>query len=244
MDLTTSTCGATTLLVPVVLLLIGQEWWTEYLKRLSMPIKTIVALVALFGLAAVAILFPHSKWAKRAFVGCFFVLLLTPAFVTAIGGPFVSWGIFPNPGPEELSIQEVVVVDDDGTELRYDARALGPVTSTRLRRYGGFLAGGATAPSSPECRLGVYFLQRAEAYRAYRAAGPSWFDYVQFPRHQLGYKWSDAAVAGLEEIRLIRVYTVNATIEPDGSDHTITSRTLDYEVATTETNRTGYTCRS
>lgn len=147
------------------------------------------------------------------------VILLIVAFVTpsifsvSFGYPFGQVGLFGNAGPTEITEYEVLVVDEDGTRLQYDARAVSPLTDDYLRAgyVPKMLANDAYART-----FGPFLIDRANAYR--RGQGGDWsvLEPARFPRHQLDAKWSRAERRSLNRVVRVEVVRIDASISADG----------------------------
>lgn len=179
-----------------------------------------VAFVGFFIIAGVAVLaverYPDIK---KLFV---FVLISGVLFggVVFSAWPFFTWSLYGEPIPENLTNHEVVVVDSDGSTLKYDARAAAPALATPLNRHATYLATDATQERQRE--TGCFLLREAIEYR--NSIGTTDFQEMgKFPPHQIGFKWTESRLSDFGQITTLRVRKVVTEFSGDGT--TIESRT-------------------
>lgn len=147
------------------------------------------------------------------------LVIFVPFIAAGLGGitawPMFSWHLYPEPLPQEQQYHEFRVVDAQGTELKYDARAAPPAIPTPMNRHAETLA--TEFDRSERQQAGCFFLQRADSYRG-QVGNKSFWRYAEFPPHQFGYEWTPERLDGLGPIVELRIYRVTQTISPDGTE--------------------------
>lgn len=187
--------------------------------ELAIDAKTVIRIgvfVAFFTAAGIAIYFNRNKKVRRSFIAVFFVFLLIPGLTGLATWPFFPWQLYDNAGPTDATFYEMRVVDNNGNELRYDARAAHPIVGSISRRYARNMAGtGWAAYTENEAQIqGCYFLKQALEYRK-RDLSPAHPSVV--PRHQWDMKWTRQQLDNYAEFTSLRVYRVNVLVAENGT---------------------------
>lgn len=191
-----------------------------------LPVVLSASFVGFFVFAALLVRFRHRRGARKLFV---FVVLATMT-IPLVGlpqlPPFTSYMLYSQTAPEELETAEIRVVTEDGRELLYDARAAQPMTGPVLNLLAERMAS-ACDPAEPR-RFGAYLLENARAYRqSVTSDGQAWASYVDFPRHNLDFRWHESELRDLGRFTAVRVYEVVVTPGPDhGTAESVTERQL------------------
>lgn len=105
------------------------------------------------------------------------------------------------------------VVDESGYEIKYDARAAPPSLATTIRRLSGELV---QMDDSDASATSSFLLTVAEDYRGSLTEERTMFEWVRFPRHQHGYRWTDDNLAMLSAISEIRIYKIDVEFSQSG----------------------------
>ena len=136
-------------------------------------------------------------------------------FKGGIKWPFFSWHLYGYNVDKNIKFYELYVADDEGTEIKYDARAVPPTLTTPLRR----LAERMTTMSEVEINeIGTFLYKGACSYRQKIKSGSiSLKKLVKFPSHQFGFKWDVENLNSLNEFTCLRVYKVKAELSEDGT---------------------------
>lgn len=176
--------------------------------------ETPALLIALAAAAAIAIRYRHIPTVRRVFAVSLVLLFLSPILISSPGWPVLSWAVFGSTGPTDATVHEVRLVDENGSELQYDARAIG----TTDDGFRGKTERLVTARNTTRLRaFGTFLLDRGHAYRdrvASRALGPPW---IQAPRKQMDYRWDQATLREYDRFTAVRVYRIEATIAQNGT---------------------------
>jgi len=148
------------------------------------------------------------------------VMLFVPAVVGS-NWPFLAWGLFSQPGSTEVTEHVTFLIDSDGDLVRYDTRALGPVTAAVFRGYAEKMA--TSWDDSTVERFGTFVVSEAKEYRSrlrgsYEGFRPDfwWPNGFRFPRHQLDYRWPPSVVQSEDTFVGTVIYRVEARISHDG----------------------------
>lgn len=172
----------------------------------------------------------NRAFARRIWLAGFLSSLLV---VTALGAPIlpvVEMHKFPEPTPEEQTYHEIRVVDADGTEIRYDTRAVPPMQGTRTSRLGRWMV--ERYDDERRLELAAFLLAEAEEYRAELLSdGRDPADRLDPPRYVDAERWTAADVRGLSEFESIRVYRHTVVFSEDSTE--IASRETELRLEVT-----------
>lgn len=186
--------------------------WSEVVSPEFLASAT--GFLLFFLAASFAVYFHHSSQVRRLYVVIFFVMLLSPVVGVSLGWPMSSWALFGEPAPTHVTTYEVRIADAGGYEIRYDAHAAPPVTSTVLhQRYTEQIV---SREDEYALRLGRYLLERSREYREQVEKGRDIGRWVRFPRHQLGYQWNRDDLQDIGRFEEIRIYRHEYTVSKDG----------------------------
>lgn len=207
-----------------------------------------------FGLALLAVSADEESPIRRGFLFVVVVLLLG-SNLTGIGVlPLVELQKFSIAESENVTYHELRVVDADGNELVYDARAAPPLQGALVRWLARDMA--TTHTPAVRQRVGRYLLRRARQYRAsLRDDSVSMASYVDYPRHVLDHRWpadsvdgtgaravphewSGVSLGSYDRFVAIRVYEVEITSSADGRTITAYSERKVVEVRANDTEPT------
>lgn len=199
--------------------------------QLGFDVRTIIRIgvfTLFFTAAAVSLRYNRNTLLRGGFITLFFIFLIIPGFTGVASWPFFPWQLYENAGPTETTFYEMRVVDDEGTEIRYDARAAHPIVGAISRRYARNIAGAGWNPYPPlEARIqSCYFLDKAIEYRErdLQSKHPQ-----LVPRHQRDYEWTRSKLAGMGEFTALRVYRVDVDIAENGTKINSATETQTFE---------------
>jgi len=185
----------------------------------------------LFGLTAVA--FGNRKqWLKNGFIAYIFIGLLACNFVFPLAPhPFVSWGHFSEPTTEIVTYQELRLVDEHGTELKFDSRATLTFDSASMRPIRERVR--REAADSGESETARALIEQATDYRN-SVKSQSMVDKVKFPHHGLTSTWDPETLDQYGEFVGIRLYEMTFVTTPDGTTVTEYEETVVAETFLTD----------
>lgn len=140
--------------------------------------------------------------------------------VTLVGAPllpFVDMNKYADSTDEEFTYYEIRMVDGDGTELRYDTRAIPPVKGgTRHSRLGGLMV--ASDSDAERLELARFLFDSAVDYRAeVEADEPRRLERLQAPRYVDSEPWTGEDLEDMGPFRSLRVYEVTLVYEEDNT---------------------------
>lgn len=168
------------------------------------------------GTAALLALADRPPARRLWLVGLFSGLVV----VTLVGAPllpFVDMNKYADSTDEEFTYYEIRMVDGDGTELRYDTRAIPPVKGgTRHSRLGGLLV--ESYSEAERLEMARFLFDSAVEYRAaVEADEPRRLERLQAPRYVDSEPWTREDLADVKPFRSIRVYEVTLVYEDDNT---------------------------
>jgi hypothetical protein len=172
--------------------------------------------LAFLGGTLLILVLKHRAYARRLWLTGFLSSLLVVTLLGAPILPVVDMHKFPDPSPEERTYHELRVVDADGEEVRYDARAVPPMQGTRTSRLGRWMV----EDYSDEKRLEIagFLIREAEEYRAsLLAGGRAPIERLQPPRYVDEERWTAAEVRDLSRFESIRVYRHTIVYDEDST---------------------------
>lgn len=187
---------------------------TALVVGVSLQFVKTTLFVGFFTLAGIAAYYNESKVVRRSFVAVLLVVLVVSGATGLYVWPFFNWHLYPGQQSQTETFYELRVVDAEGNELKYDARAVRPALATPMRRYGKKMVADFTR--NERRRFGCFLLDGAESYRdavGHRQSVPY---PLKFPPHQFGYQWTPERLNGIGEIRAIRDYRITVTLSEDG----------------------------
>lgn len=164
---------------------------------------------------AVSLALADRRLARRVWLVGLFSGLVVVTLVGAPLLPFVDMNKYADSTDEEFTYHEIRMVDGDGTELRYDTRAIPPVKGgTRHSRLGGLMV----ESYSDEERLAMarFLFDSAVEYRAeVEADDPRRLERLAAPRYVDSEPWTRDDLAEMGPFRSIRIYEVTLVYEDD-----------------------------
>lgn len=185
--------------------------------------------LAFLGGTLLMLVLKHRAFARRLWLAGFLSTLLV---VTVLGAPIlpvVDMHKFSQPSPEERTYHEVRVVDADGTEIRYDTRAVPPMQGTRTSGLGRWMV--ERFDDERRLEMATFLLSEAEEYRAELLAGErGGLERLQPPRYVDESRWTAADVRGLERFESIRVYRHTIVFSEDSTEIESSETELRLEV--------------
>lgn len=155
-------------------------------------------------------------------VAALFAAFVLPSLLTvSFAFPFSQVGLFGDAGPTEVVTHDIVVVDEDGDRVPYDAGAVSPLTDDYLDvSYASNMVESESYASS----FGVFLIRRANEHRTGPTALKRFAETVRFPPHQLYRTWSASERQSLDQINRITVVRKEAYIADDGSRRSVDRR--------------------
>lgn len=185
----------------------------------ALGVKYSFGFVVFFVASAIAVYYHDRPRVRQGWTALFVLMLFVPVVVGS-NWPFLAWGLFSQPGSTEVTEHVTFVVETDGDLVRYDTRALGPVTAAVFRGYAERMA--TSWDESTVERFGEFVISRANDYRS-RIRGSYgfspkfwWPNGLRFPRHQLDYRWPRSVVQSEDTFVGVVIYRVHARIIHDG----------------------------
>lgn len=159
----------------------------------------------------------RRAYARRLWLAGFFSSLLV---VTVLGAPIlpvVEMHKFPEPTPEEQSYHEIRIVDAEGNEIRYDARAVPPMQGTRTSRLGRWMV--ERYSDEKRLEMAAFLVAEAEEYRTELLTdGREPLERLQPPRYVDEERWTAAEVRDLSQFESIRVYRHTVVFSEDSTE--------------------------
>lgn len=188
----------------------------ELLKPIADLLLLAIYVSFMIGTAVLLALADRPLARRVWLVGLFSGLVV----VTLVGAPllpFVDMNKYADSTDEEFTYHEIKIVDGDGTELRYDTRAIPPVKGgTRHSRLGGLMVEVHTDEERLE--MARFLFDSAVEYRAeVEADEPRWLERLQAPRYVDSEPWTREDLADMGPFRSIRIYEVTLVYEDDNT---------------------------
>lgn len=186
----------------------------------ALGLKYSFGFITFFLISAVGVYYHRNPLVRKGWTVAFVVMLFVPVVIGS-NWPFLAWGLFAEPAPTEVTHYQTYLVESDGDHVRYDTRALGPVTAAVFRGYSKKLVTEWNEPTSE--RMGSFLVSRANDHREAVKGGygfrPNFWlpNGFRFPRHQLDYRWGPGVINSNDSFVGIRIYRVSAEISQDGS---------------------------
>jgi hypothetical protein len=147
----------------------------------------------------------RRRFAREVWLAGFFTTLLAVTLVGMPLLPVVDMHKFAEPTEEERTYHEIRAVDAGGDEIRFDDRAIPPVTGTRTAS----LAGAMVLEYTDEERLemGEFLLSNSREYRQSVESGDrSVTERLQPPRYVDDPAWTAGELEEYEAFGSIRIY--------------------------------------
>lgn len=186
----------------------------------TLGLKYAFGFLVFFLASAVAVYYHDRPRIRQGWTVLFVVMLFVPVVVGS-NWPFLAWGLFSQPGSTDVTEHVTFLVESDGDLVRYDTRALGPVTAAVFRGYAQKMA--TSWEASTVERFGTFLVSQATQYRSsldgsYEGFRPEfwWPNGLRFPRHQLDYRWPSSVVRSEDTFVATVIYRVDAQIRHDG----------------------------
>lgn len=170
--------------------------------------------ICFFASAGVAIYFQDRYHMKQLFVSGFFAALLITGLVGVAVPPVTHMQKFSGAGPEEAEFYHVYLADDDGDEIRYDARAAEPILNTRLDAYAGDVVN--EQDNETRTQSASFLLQQARDYRSEIQSGRPLLTHFKFPRHEIDYGWQPTEISQYGPFVELRIYRITYSTTEDG----------------------------
>ena len=126
----------------------------------------------------------------------------------------MSWHLYAHLYSADFQYHELRIADADGHEIQYDARAVPPSLATPIKRFAERLP---DLTDTDQKAFSRFLLENASTYRRKIEEGkPALLDWIPFPRHQWGFRWSESTLGELSSFEEIRVYLIQAELSDDG----------------------------
>lgn len=175
-----------------------------------------IAFVVFIVVTIVATVLSKRMIVRRIYVVGLVAIILYCGLSGANHYPFISWHLFGYRAEPLIDFFELRVADEQGKELKYDARAVRPSLASPIRRLALKMA---EMRSDQFVELSIFLTNEARLYYIQ----PPILDELKFPPHQIGYKWKDTDIGipvGL------RIYRVEVQFSEDGREVIATTETL------------------
>lgn len=158
----------------------------------------------------------HRAYARRLWLGGFLSSLLVVTLLGAPILPVVDMHKFPDPTPEEQTYHEIRIVDEEGNEIRYDARAVPPMQGTRTSRLGRWMV--EDYSDGQRLEMAGFLVGEAEEYRAELLADRRRpLERLQPPRYVDAERWTASDVRDLSRFESIRIYRHTVVFSEDST---------------------------
>lgn len=166
---------------------------------------------------AVLLALADRRPARRLWLVGLFSGLVVVTLVGAPLLPFVDMNKYADSTDEEFTYYEIRMVDAEGTELRYDTRAIPPVKGgTRHSRLGGLMV--ESYSDGERLEMARFLFDSAVEYRAEVEADEARrLERLQAPRYVDSEPWTREDLADVEPFRSIRIYEVTLVYEDDNT---------------------------
>lgn len=173
-------------------------------------VSFVVGTAALLALA-------DRRIARRVWLVGLFSGLVVVTLVGAPLLPFVDMNKYADSTDEEFTYYEIRMVDGNGTELRYDTRAIPPVKGgTRHSRLAGLMV--ESYSEAERLEMATFLFERAVAYRAeVEADEPRPLERLQAPRYVDSEPWTREDLEGAGPFETIRIYERTIVYEDDNT---------------------------
>lgn len=188
--------------------------------------------VFFFAATVVTFVFRERRYVKQAYLAMFLSGLVVVTLVGASVLPLVEMHKFANTVDDEEQYYQITIVDEQGTELRYDTRATPPVMGTRTSGLAESMVEDQTDPERLE--MGRFLVSNAEEYRASvrRGERDGITQRLSAPRYVEEDRWTAADLEGTSAFVAIRIYERTIRFAEDNSEVADSSRRVVLEVNT------------
>ncbi|WP_312910626.1 hypothetical protein [Natronosalvus caseinilyticus] len=212
----------------------------EYIKPftdIAFPAVYILFFVGTIATLALA----NRRLVRKAWLACFFALLLAVTVVGMTVMPAVEMHKFSQPNSEEMTYYEIRIVDSAGNELELDDRATPPMTGSRTSSVAGSMAYDYTDEERME--MGRFYMQSVNDYRqTIESGGPPAYEALKPPRYVDDQQWTAEQLETYEEFESIRIYertiVVNEesdAVERNEETHLVTINVANETITENET---------
>jgi hypothetical protein len=194
------------------------------------PYSAVIYPAIFFGIfVAAALAFYHrTNWTRQGFLAVFFTSLLVVTILGTAIPPIGAMHKFSSVAAEEEVIYDIRMVDQNGREISYDARAAPPFPGSRINPIAEEMIYRMDAPQRDDTAQHLY--TNAKEYREYIESDPVVrSDRVEFPRHGFDYRWDDDTLNDYDEFTTLRIYERHLSYTDDGSDLDEYSEVAIYE---------------
>lgn len=166
---------------------------------------------------AVLLALADRPLARRVWLVGLFSGLVVVTLVGAPLLPFVDMNKYADSTDEEFTHYEIRMVDENGTELRYDTRAIPPVKGgTRHSRLGAMMV--ESYSEEKRLELARFLFESAVDYRAEVESGGSRpLERLEAPRYVDSEPWTRQDLSPMGSFESIRIYERTIVYEEDNS---------------------------
>lgn len=165
------------------------------------------------GYAIVAIIFYRHRFVRSSFVAVFFIgLIFFNTISPVVLLPYTNWHKFSSPRPDTLESTSMRLVDENGEEIRYPAKATLAFSAIQLGTLQEQIVQGRFSEKKTE-EIARYLIVLAENYRD-RVQNPSSLRYVRYPPHHptpQGWLENEDYDAEFVGIRIYRTKTITSS---------------------------------
>lgn len=163
----------------------------------------------------VAYLFVDYTFIRKGFLAGFMAVILVFSLTGFSALPVVSFHKFSSPYPQEDRYHTMEVVDQSGESIYVDHRALRPMIPYNVRQLAEKIA---TEYSDAKARqTSCFVLNETNEYRERRLRGDDFFEYVDFPPHDIVRHWSKDDVDHISKFTGVRILEVVVISSEGGS---------------------------
>ncbi|WP_135829690.1 hypothetical protein [Halorussus halobius] len=198
----------------------GTPLMIQILIRFLSPIGDYIVVGFFFGffiIAGIAIWLRQKPYVKPSFFAFFFTCLIVVNIVGIPVLPAVSMHKFPNSAPEERATSDIRLVDAQGNELPYDARAVPPLADNYVSVIGDQMLAGMTEAKRQQAA--AYLFEEAVEYRnEFKSDSIIRLERFSYPQHALAYRWNESKLEEYGEFVKLRVYDERIVYTEDGSE--------------------------
>lgn len=187
----------------------------EYIGPYSDIILPIFFVCFLAG-TTFTVLHSHRRTIRQIWLATFIISLIIVNIVGIPALPLVDMHKFSSPPGEEIHITDIYIVDENGTEIRYDYRAIPP-------------SSGASRNPSSEMRHNIsnkeqlewatFLIENAERYREeIISEDKSFVSYLSPPDQFVDKKWQVEDVNQLGSFETVRIYQHTIVFQDGDAD--------------------------
>ncbi|UTF54183.1 DUF2029 domain-containing protein [Natronosalvus rutilus] len=185
----------------------------QYIEPFTDIIFPVVYILFFVGTIA-ALALANRRFVRKAWLACFFALLLAVTVVGMTVMPVVEMHKFSQPNSEEMTYYEIRIVDSAGNELELDDRATPPMTGSRTSSVGQNMA--YQYDDEERMEMGRFYIENVNRYReTVESGGPPIYTALEPPRYVDDQQWTAEQLENYEEFESISIYERTIVVNED-----------------------------